>query len=123
MWCGCHDGAWYQVSPETMSSRPSLSTSKTPAASNSLRPLIVCCFHLGSSARTDVAAAKATIVQAAKRARECVMGSLRVAPGRVGNAHRREAIVGGHCPPYDSPSDGGERPGLAVFLGEILVGR
>ena len=33
-----------------MSSLPSLSTSKTPAASNSLRPLIVCCFHRGSSA-------------------------------------------------------------------------
>ena len=51
-WYGFQSGAWYQVSPETMSSLPSLSTSKTPAASNSLWPLIVCCFHLGSSALT-----------------------------------------------------------------------
>ena len=51
-WCGFQSGAWYQVSPQTMSSLPSLSTSKTPAASNSLWPLIVCCFHFGSPART-----------------------------------------------------------------------
>src|SRR5262249_19253567 len=87
MWCGCHVGAWYQVSPETMSSWPLLSTSKTPAASNSLRPLIVCCFHLGSSARADAAQAKAAIVQATRTARERGMAYLRVA-GVAFEVHR-----------------------------------
>ena len=49
--CGVQSGARYQVSPETMSSLPSLSTSKTPAASNALLALMACFFHVGSPPR------------------------------------------------------------------------
>jgi hypothetical protein len=52
----------------------SLSTSNTPAASNSLRPLIVCCFHLGSSARAAEAHTTEAIAEAARRNRERDMG-------------------------------------------------
>src|SRR5262249_23599227 len=101
-----------------MSRWPSLSTSKTPAASNSLRPLIVCGFHLGSSAPTDAVVAKATIVQAVRRARGRVMGLLRVALGRGGQCPTggRLSSVGIAHPTRHlaaSLSDGGQRPGLA----------
>src|SRR5262249_26803536 len=85
-----------------MSSWPSLSTSKTPAASNSLRALIVCCFHFGSSARIGPAAITAIDPTAtARMAREPVMAHLLLFLGR---------------------SNAGPRPGLAVFVGQVLVG-
>src|SRR5262245_17947743 len=87
-----------------MSSWPSVSTSKTPAASNSLRALIVCCFHFGSSARiapVATAAIEQTATATARMAREPVMAHLLLFLGR---------------------SNAGQRPGLAVFLGQVKVG-
>src|SRR5438270_539753 len=83
-----------------MSGWPSWSTSKTPAASNSLRPLIVCCFHFGSSARI-VPAAIAAIDQTARMDREPVMAHLPIVLGR---------------------SNARQRPGLAIVLGQVLIG-
>src|SRR5579864_9047927 len=107
-----------------MSSLPSRSTSNTPAASNTLSALIVCCFHFGSPAWTEKV--QATIASTACVTRnDCIETSPLVkAVASVGIVFVITAVVGMNFPAERGRRVRDEVGGrLVVGVGQFEVDR